>query len=213
MQINGHPATLGESVDPRRDRVTVDGRVVKPDDRPNVWLVLNKPAGVMTTRVDPRGRPTVFDLVDDVPGLTYVGRLDFDTEGVLLLTTDGDAVHRLTHPSSQVERTYVATVTGDAPGAVERAKHGVMLTDGPVRPLRLDARPLGGGRWAFEVVIAEGRKREVRRFCAALGLRVERLVRTVFGPVRLGRLARGATRNLTRDEHRALASLVGREDR
>ena len=213
MSINGRPATLGQTVDPHNDRVTVDGRVVKWEDTPLVWLVLNKPAGVMTTRADPSGRPTVFDLVDDVPGLTYVGRLDFDTEGVLLLTTDGEAVHRLTHPSSQVERTYIATVTGDARAAAQRARSGVVLRDGPVRPLRIDARPLANGRWEFEVVIAEGRKREVRRLCTALGLRVHRLVRTAFGPVRLGRLARGATRNLTRGEQQALVSLVGREDR
>jgi 23S rRNA pseudouridine2605 synthase len=193
--------------------VSVDGRAVPLQAQPATWLVLNKPRGVMTTRTDPQGRPTIFDHVEAVPGLTYVGRLDFDTEGVLLLTTDGEAVHRLTHPSSRVERAYVVTVTGDAAAAAERARGGVTLTDGPVRPVRVHARPIGGGRWEFEVVITEGRKREVRRLCKALGLRVERLVRTAFGPVKLGRLASGATRRLTRDEERALAALVGRADR
>jgi 23S rRNA pseudouridine2605 synthase len=211
--VNAQPAVLGQRVNPATDRVSVDGRPVPLDAAPATWLVLNKPRGVMTTRHDPRGRPTVFDYAAAVPGLTYVGRLDFDTEGVLLLTTDGDAVHRLTHPSSEVERTYVATVTGDALAAAERARRGVALSDGPVHPVRVQARPLAAGRWEFEVAITEGRKREVRRLCTALGLRVERLTRTAFGPVRLGRLPVGGTRRLTRHEERALASLVGRRDR
>jgi 23S rRNA pseudouridine2605 synthase len=164
----------------------------------------------MTTRSDPRGRRTVFDLVDDAPGLTYVGRLDYDTEGVLLLTTDGDAVHRLTHPSAQVEREYVATVRGDASAAAARARNGVTLGDGPVLPVRVEARRLGDDRWEFVVVIREGRKREVRRLCSALGLKVERLVRTAFGPVQLGDLPLGTWRDLTARERRELGVVVGR---
>ena len=112
----------------------------------------------------------MFDLVPDIPGLTYVGRLDYITEGVLLLTTDGDAAHLLTHPSSEVERTYVATVRGDGAEAVRAARQGVELEDGPVRPRDVEARRLGRDRWEFEITITEGRKREVRRLCDALGL-------------------------------------------
>src|SRR6185503_14930290 len=170
----------------------------------------HKPAGVMTTRSDPQGRRTVFELVRDVPGLVYVGRLDLETEGVLLLTTDGDAANRLTHPRSGIERVYVATVTGDARSAAERARRGVMLHDGMVLPKRVTVRPGPDGRWLFEVVIAEGRKREVRRLCSELGLRVERLVRTSFGPVELGRMPVGSTRSLTGREKAALEQLIGR---
>jgi 23S rRNA pseudouridine2605 synthase len=204
VAVNGTVAHIGQAVDPAVDRISVDGRDVELGAGPATWILLHKPAGVMTTREDPQGRRTVFDLVDDVPGLTYVGRLDFDTEGVLLLTTNGDAVHRLTHPSSQVERVYVATVRGDAPAAAEKARAGVELHDGPVYPLRVTVRPAGKDRWEFEVAIAEGRKREVRRLCLALGLRVERLVRTSYGPVRLGALPSGASRPLSMEEQEAL---------
>jgi 23S rRNA pseudouridine2605 synthase len=210
VSVNGHVARLGQGIDPSVDHVTLDGRDVPLGDREELWIVLHKPARVMTTRSDPQGRATVFDYVADAPGLTYVGRLDFDTEGVLLLTTDGDAVHRLTHPSNCVERVYVATVVGDAPGAAARAQEGVMLHDGPVRPLRLAVRPLSGGRWEFEVVIAEGRKREVRRLCKALGLGVERLLRTQFGPVKLGPLPPGASRPLSPEERERLDELIAR---
>src|SRR2546428_3659030 len=208
VTVNGRVAQIGQSVDASRDEIRVDGRVVRaPED--TVWVVLHKPAGVMTTRSDPRGRTTVFDLVDDAPGLTYVGRLDYMTEGVLLLTTDGHAANALMHPSGEVERTYVAVVRGDAPAAVSRAKRGVELEDGRVRPSAVAARLLDDGRYEFEVTIAEGRKREVRRLCKALGLRVDRLIRVRFGPVELGSLPSGKTRRLTPSEHRALERLVG----
>ncbi|OYV63708.1 MAG: hypothetical protein B7Z72_14285 [Gemmatimonadetes bacterium 21-71-4] len=170
--------------------------------------MLHKPAGVMTTKSDPVGRPTVYDLVPPAPGLVYVGRLDYLTEGVLLMTTDGAAAHALTHPSREVERTYVATVRGDAPRAVAAARRGVALDDGMVRPRHVEARGVGERRWEFEVTIAEGRKQEVRRLCKALGLGVERLVRTRFGPVELGPLASGAVRPLTPRERRAIDAVV-----
>lgn len=215
VRVNGVIAHVGQGIDPAADHVEVDGRKVNLLVAPATWIVLHKPAGVMTTRSDPQGRRTVFELVRDVPGLVYVGRLDLETEGVLLLTTDGDAANRLTHPRSGIERVYVATVTGDARSAAERARRGVMLHDGPVMPKRVTVRraPEGRGsaeRWLFEVVIAEGRKREVRRLCRELGLRVERLVRTSFGPVDLGTLPVGSTRALTGKEKAALAKLIGR---
>jgi 23S rRNA pseudouridine2605 synthase len=210
VRVNGALAHIGQGIDPAADLVEVDGRRVNLSAAPPTWIVLHKPAGVMTTRSDPQRRRTVFELVDDVPGLVYVGRLDLETEGVLLLTTDGDAANRLTHPRAGIERVYVATVAGDARSAAERARHGVVLHDGPVTPKRVSVRPAPGGKWYFEVVIAEGRKREVRRLCRELGLRVERLVRTEFGPVALGGMAVGTTRALTARERQALEQLIGR---
>jgi len=208
VRVNGEVAHTGQAVDPSRDTIVVDGAPLTAP-RAMEWLVLNKPAGVMTTKSDPDGRRTVFDFVPDIPGLTYVGRLDYLTEGVLLLTNDGAAAHRLSHPSSEVERTYVATVTGKGAEAVHEARQGVMLDDGPVHPKRVNARKLGRDRWEFEVTITEGRKREVRRLCSALGLGVERLVRVQFGPVELGDLPSGETRRLTPRE-RAGLGIIGR---
>ncbi|MEO8908668.1 MAG: pseudouridine synthase [Gemmatimonadaceae bacterium] len=207
VQINGATAERGQSVDPATDIITVDGKRIGAPAALR-WIVLNKPAGVLTTRDDPAGRRTVFELVDDVPGLTYVGRLDYMTEGVLLLTTDGDAAHKLTHPSTEVERTYIATVRGDGADAARAAMRGVELEDGLVVPRNVVARQVARGMWELELTIAEGRKHEVRRLCEALGLRVERLVRTKFGPVKLGSLEAGKTRALTPRENEIITALT-----
>jgi 23S rRNA pseudouridine2605 synthase len=207
VRINGAVARTGQSVDPERDEITVDGKTVGAPVA-SQWIVLNKPPGVMTTRADPSGRHTVFDLVKDVPGLTYVGRLDYMTEGVLLLTTDGEAAHKLTHPSHEIERTYVVTVRGDGAAAARAAMKGVELEDGLAMPRDVSARRIGRGTWELEVTIAEGRTREVRRLCEALGLEVMRLVRVKFGPVRLGSLESGRTRPLTGREREIISALT-----
>jgi pseudouridine synthase len=152
----------------------------------------------------------VFDLVPAAPGLTYVGRLDYLTEGVLLLTTDGDAAHVLTHPSSEIERTYVAIVRGNLRAAVAAAREGVELEDGVVEPKAVDGRSIGNRMSEFEVTLTEGKNREVRRLCEAVGLEVERLVRVRFGPIELGTLASGATRSLTTRERHELELVLGR---
>ena len=211
VHINGTVAETGQSVDPARDTITVDGKTIAAPPALH-WIVLNKPSGVLTTRADPDGRQTVFNLVEDVPGLTYVGRLDYMTEGVLLLTTDGDAAHKLTHPSSEIERTYVANVRGDGANAARAATKGVRLEDGLVVPRNVSARRVGRGVWDLELTIAEGKTREVRRLCEALGLRVERLVRTKFGPVKLGSLESGKTRALTARENEMISALIGSGD-
>jgi 23S rRNA pseudouridine2605 synthase len=207
VSVNGSVATIGQSVDPSSDAITVDGkRIGAPPDYK--WIVFNKPLGVMTTKSDPEGRKTVFDYMPDIPGLTYVGRLDFLTEGVLLMTNDGAAAHALTPPSSEVEREYVATVTGDASDAANMARDGVELDDGIARAKRAEVRKLGRDRWELELVLTEGKKREVRRMCSAMGLAVERLVRTRYGPVSLGAMPTAASRPLTAKERIGIANLV-----
>ena len=204
VTVNGQLAHVGQSVDPAGDDIRVDGKAIRSAVAP-VWILLHKPAGVMTTRSDPQGRKTVFDLVEDIPGLTYVGRLDYMTEGVLLLTTDGVTAHALTHPSGEVQRTYVAIVAGNADEAARTARRGVELDDGLVQPVAVTARHIGSGRSEFEVTITEGRQHEVRRLCIALGLTVERLIRVRYGPVALGKLKPGESRRLTAKEVEELA--------
>jgi 23S rRNA pseudouridine2605 synthase len=207
VTVNGVVATLGQVVDPRREQLEVDGNVVGAPSAPQ-WFVLHKPAGTMTTARDPQGRPTVFELLPQVPGLTYVGRLDLLTEGVLLMTTDGAAAHRLTHPSFGIEREYAATVRGDAEGAVAAMRRGVELDDGLARVARATSESLGRGRHVLTLVLAEGRTREVRRLALAVGLEVERLVRIRYGPVELGSLAAGTWRSLREAEAVALGVAV-----
>src|SRR5688572_8752785 len=205
VTVNGKTAQIGQSVEPSRDEIRVDGKAVKVAQA-TVWIMLHKPSGVMTTRSDPEGRQTVFDLVDDVPGLTYVGRLDYLTEGLLLLTNDGAAANKLTHPSFEVEREYLVAVRGDVDAAVAQARRGVELDDGPVRPEQISGRRSGGSA-ELRVTITEGRKREVRRLCVAIGLKVERLIRVRYGPIELGNLPSGKSRPLTQAELHSLHRL------
>lgn len=185
--------------DPARD--VGDAEVVAVDGRPvvisahQVVVALNKPAGVVSTARDPHGRPTVVDLVADVPGRLYpVGRLDADTTGLILLTDDGELAHRLTHPRFEVPKTYRALVAGDPVGerALRALRDGVELEDGRTAPARV--RRLGPHE--LELELGEGRKRQVRRMCAAVGHPVRTLARVAFGPLALGDLPEGAHRRL-----------------
>jgi 23S rRNA pseudouridine2605 synthase len=211
VRVNGEVAVVGQVVDPQRDVLSVDGKAVPRPSTKSTWLVLNKPSGVMTTRRDPQGRRTVFDLMPGAPrALTYVGRLDYLTEGVLLLTTDGDAAHALTHPSREIERTYVATVRGPVGAAVRALRSGIELDDGPVGVVAVEAEATGDRRWALTITLTEGRNREVRRICESLDLSMERLVRTHFGPVALGGLPLGQSRPLLARERTVLEALSRR---
>jgi len=208
VQLNGVPAVVGSLVDPA-DAVTVDGRPVGAAV-PLRTLMLNKPAGVVSTRTDPQGRPAVLQLVDDPHGLYPVGRLDADSRGLLLLTSDGDLALRLTHPRYGVTKVYRATVHGHArAAALRRIVEGVHLDDGPARALEAHAAGTTRTGDVVEVTMAEGRKREVRRLFAAAGLRVTDLCRVAIGPVHLGHLREGQARPLTPAELRALYEAAG----
>jgi 23S rRNA pseudouridine2605 synthase len=209
VTVNGAVARTGQSVDPGRDAIAVDGKPIAAPAATARWHLLHKPAGVLTTRSDPEGRRTVFDLVPKAPGLTYVGRLDYMTEGVLLLTTDGDAAHQLTHPSAAVPRRYVATVKGPVKQAAAAIRAGLELEDGPVQAEDVEVAPGPHPRtWDLALTIREGRTREVRRLCEAVELEVLRLVRVAFGPIRLGTLPAGASRPLTSRERDLLLALT-----
>ena len=203
VKVNGRVASVGTVVDPEQDRITVGGRPVRPVR--SAWLALHKPVGCVVTRRDARGRPTVFELVPELPGLTYVGRLDVMTSGLLVLTTDGEAVHRLTHPSFGIERRYRVIVSGRPVAEIRRALRVDPVIDGrPVRLHRHRVREMDGGRTVVELALGEGRNRIVRRIARHLGLRVERLARTGYGTLALGRLEPGRWRYLTKAEIHAL---------
>jgi 23S rRNA pseudouridine2605 synthase len=209
VAVNGQVVRdLACRVDSAADRVSVDGTRVVLDTRRRYWLV-NKPAGVVTTASDPQGRPTVVDLVPREPRVFPVGRLDLDTEGLLLVTNDGELAYRITHPRFGVPKRYLAEVEELPPDALARIRRGVELDDGPARAERARVVSRAGRRRMLEVVMVEGRNREVRRLLAAAGAPVRRLVRTAIGPLRLTGLAPGAYRALRTDEVRRLYQTVG----
>lgn len=213
VSVDGHRVTaLGTRVDPDVALVRVDGQVVSvaPD---RVYLALNKPRGVLSTMSDDRGRRCVGDLVVGQPQrLFHVGRLDADTEGLLLLTNDGALAHRLTHPRYGVAKVYLAEVPGPIPRDLgRRLRAGVELDDGPVAVDRFRLVGGSGRRAQVEVTLHEGRKHIVRRLLAEVGHPVERLVRLAVGPVRLGDMRPGAVRPLSRHEVSALLSQVDGE--
>lgn len=204
VTVNGRVATLGDRVDPSRDVVEVDGGRV-PLDPEARYYALHKPAGVVTTAKDPQGRPTVAELYPKGPRVFPVGRLDRETEGLLLLTNDGDLANRLTHPRYGVEKEYLAEVEGDpGPDAIRRLMRGVELEDGVAKAASASRVAGSKGRTAVRLVMTEGRKREVRRMLASVGLPVRRLVRTRVGPIRLEDLRPGKTRELEPAEVAAL---------
>jgi 23S rRNA pseudouridine2605 synthase len=183
VKIDGIVATLGDRADPETQQVLVDDvpLSVRPD---LVYYVLNKPSGVVTTASDPQGRPTVIELVPGEPRVFPVGRLDADTEGLLVLTNDGDLAQLLAHPRHGVDKTYVAEVAGKpSDSALRELRTGVQLDDGPTAPAKVRIAARTNERSAIELTIHEGRKRQVRRMCAAVGHPVERLVRTKIGPL------------------------------
>ena len=205
VTVNGEVAVLGRRVDAANDLVAVDGAPigVRPD---LVYYLLNKPVGVVTTSRDTHRRPTVVELVPSEPRVFSVGRLDVDTEGLLLLTNDGDLANRIAHPSHGIDKEYLVEVTGGAvsAGSIRTLRQGVELDDGITSPAKV-SQPEPG---VLRITIHEGRNRQIRRMCDAVGHQVTRLVRTRIGPLTDRSLQPGAWRELTTDEWRALTEAV-----
>jgi 23S rRNA pseudouridine2605 synthase len=211
VEVDGHVVTeLGVRIDPVRQSVHVDGERVQLDES-RVYLAFNKPLGVVSTMNDELGRPSISDFLGARQDrLFHVGRLDADTEGLLLLTNDGDLAHRLQHPAYGVLKTYLAQVPGPvARDLGKRLRAGIELDDGPVSVDSFKLVDSAPGRALVEVVLHEGRKHVVRRMLDAVGHPVEHLVRTDVGPIRLGDLKVGKTRRLTRDEVGKLYTAAG----
>lgn len=207
VSVNGAVVTeLGSKVDPSADVVRFDGRLVELESER--WIAFHKPRGILTTRSDPRGRTTIYDrLPAEVATLKYVGRLDRDTGGLLLLSNAGALIHRLLHPSSEVEREY-AVCLAETPdrSTLRRLREGVRLDDGMARARRVEVTSSDQAGAVVHIVILEGRNREVRRMFEAVGHPVTRLDRVRFGPIRLGHLGVGRWRELKSAEVRALSS-------
>jgi 23S rRNA pseudouridine2605 synthase len=210
VTVNGRVATLGDRVDPASDEIRVRGARISTDPALR-YLALHKPSGVTTTMRDPHARSDLRPfLPSEGPRVFPVGRLDRETEGLLLLTNDGELANHLTHPRHAVEKEYLAEVEGiPSERLLARLRRGVDLEDGPARAVAARAVGRSADRAAVRLVMVEGRKREVRRMLAAVGLPVRRLVRVRVGPVRLGRLAPGSTRTLEPEEIRALYRAAG----
>lgn len=205
VTVDGRVAELGNRVDPETQVICVDGALA-PTAQGLVYFLLNKPDGVVTTAADPQGRPTVLELVTSPVRIFPVGRLDMSTEGLLILTNDGRLAHLLTHPSSGVAKEYLVRVEGDpSPADLRRLREGVELDDGLTSPAQVSRVSEG----LLRIVIHEGRNRQVRRMCAAVGHDVTRLVRTRIGPLQDATLSPGAFRQLSLAEVRRLMESVG----
>lgn len=209
VRVNDTVATLGQSIDPAIDQVTLDGSGVAPQRL--VYIVLNKPRGVVTTAKDTHGRKTVLDYVDGAGARVFpVGRLDMDVEGALLLTSDGELAYRLMHPKFEVDKIYVAWVVGRmTPETAARIEKGIQLEDGPTAPARVSILRHRDNATQVRLTLHEGRKREVKRMCEAAGHPVQTLHREQFGGIGLGGIRPGEWRHLSEKEIQSLWERAG----
>ena len=206
VTVNGIPAALGDGADPEADTVLIDGKPL-PQVRKNVYILLNKPRGFVTTLSDEKGRDNVTQLLKGCDARVYpVGRLDMDSEGLLLLTNDGTLANALMHPRGEVEKIYLVWVTGFEPGKEALLRRPILLDGYQIRPPKVALQRVQGTKARLEVTIHEGRNRQIRRMCQEAGLEVTRLKRIQEGALSLGTLPLGAWRYLTEDEVRALRS-------
>jgi 23S rRNA pseudouridine2605 synthase len=209
--VNGKKAIPGTKADPAKDHIKLDGKLLTGRREGKVYFMMNKPVNVMTTLEDPEGRPTIRDFLKKVKQRVYpVGRLDFDSEGLLLLTNDGELAHGIMHPSKKVPKTYRVKVKGVLDDKeIERLRKGVFIEGGKTAPAKIrKLRMLKENSW-LEVIITEGRKRQVRRMLDGVGHSVIRLIRTRIGRLDMGRLGPGEVRRLERQELEALRAQAG----
>ena len=200
VTVDGVPASLGDTADPLENRIEVDGKPL-PGNGPRIYLMLNKPRGYVTTLSDEKGRPNAAQLVADCGIRVYpVGRLDMDSEGLLLFTNDGAFANALTHPKQEVEKIYEVWAVGYAPGGEEKLSRPIVLDGYRIRPPKVVLLSANGEKAKFRVTIHEGRNRQIRRMCEAAGMRCTRLRRIQEGSLRLGNLPCGAWRYLTPEE-------------
>ncbi len=205
VTCNGSVCALGESADPEIDQILLDGKPL-PSRAAYIYIMLNKPRGYVTTMSDEKGRKDVSALVADCPGRVYpIGRLDMDSEGLLLFTNDGDFANRLMHPSHEVVKTYRVFVTGYSPDALERVAEPIVLDGYRIRKPSVKLSNCNGDKAELIIRIHEGRNRQIRRMCAAAGMTVVRLVRIQEGELKLGNLPCGKWRYLNHDEMKMLA--------
>lgn len=203
VKVNGVAAQLGQKADPERDRIEIDGKPLRAVDRKR-YLMLNKPRGYVCTLSDEQGRPTVAELVKDCGTRVFpVGRLDLDSEGMLLLTNDGEWMQRILHPSFEVDKYYLVTVAGEIDGTAERLSAMRSIDSEPIAPARVRCLHRGRETAEFSFVIHEGKNRQIRRMCAQVGLHVKRLQRVQEHTIRLGDLKPGEWRELREEEIRA----------
>ena len=204
VSVNGAIASVGDAADPEVDEILVEGNPL-PEENKHVYILLHKPRGYVTTLSDEKGRPNAAQLVADCGVRVYpVGRLDMDSEGLLLFTNDGDFANLLMHPKHEVSKTYTVWVTGYAPGGEERLARPITLDGYTIRPPKVRLLKAEGDRARLQVTIHEGRNRQVRRMCQAAGMHVTRLCRIQEGSLRLGDLPKGKWRYLTKEEVAAL---------
>ncbi|RLP06602.1 pseudouridine synthase [Propionibacterium australiense] len=210
VEVNGRIVTeQGMRVDPERDTIRVDGARI-PAPRRHMYLLLNKPRGVVSTMDESQDRRTLAQYVPRHQRLYHVGRLDTDTEGLIILTNDGEFAHRLAHPSYEVRKTYLVEAEGVMDNkTLHRLEKGLRLEDGPIRPDRVKLVSRGPSRTLVQITLHSGRNRIVRRMMDSVGHPVRRLARIGIGPVRLGDLASGDTRELTREELGTLLDIIG----
>ena len=209
VKVNGRVAVIGDKVDPVHDKVYVSGRRVTGTARPQLrYIMMNKPRGVLTTMSDEKGRKCVADLIKDIPERVYpIGRLDRDSEGMLLLTNDGEFANHIMHPKKHVNKVYRVTVRPNINDEqVSRLENGVVIDGRKTAPAQVRVVSREEGRAVLEVVIREGRNRQIRKMCDAVGLEVARLKRTAIGGVKLGGLKSGMYRDLTDMEVKKLSA-------
>lgn len=210
VKVNGHVAHIGDSVDPKRDKITVGGKKVVASDKEKVYIMLHKPRGFVTTLSDEKGRRCIADLVKDVNERVFpVGRLDKDSEGLLFLTNDGDFANKLTHPSSHVNKTYRVTVAGEVTDEqLDKLCSGIVLDGVRTKQCDVFIAEKKEDRTVLIFIIHEGRNRQIRRMCEAVSLKVLRLKRTEIAGVKLGMLGQGKWRNLNEKELHRLMSVA-----